>query len=281
MHAFVKNWQIDKNMTTDLNHEVIQFTISVNEAEMIKSSLNSSYNTNKADWTSFAKQLCQKSENILNLVKNSENTQKDLENIVILFRNLILDTANQHISKRKPFIKAKIWWHDDLNSLRKSMNLAKRLWKQNKNESSWKEVIFFKNKYFHAIQKVKEVSQTNFLQGAAEKDVFTAYHFIKSRKIAKISFIQYENSLKIIFEKKFKMFLKAMFSESSEFTATPLKSDDLDTITWKLITFEEVEQTIKSLSLKKASKSDELSFLILQQTFQTISELFFAILQNY
>jgi len=61
--------------------------------------------------------------------------------------------------------------------------------------------------------------------------VFTAYHFIKFKKIVKISSIQHENSPEITFQKKFKIFLKTMFSLSSESTVTALKSDDLNTIT--------------------------------------------------
>ena len=57
MLVFVKNWQIDEEMTTDSDHEVIHFTISIKEAEMIKSSFDSLYNTVKADWTKFAKEL--------------------------------------------------------------------------------------------------------------------------------------------------------------------------------------------------------------------------------
>ena len=68
-----------------------------------------------------------------------------------------------------------------------------------------------------------------------------------------------------------------MFSSSSESTATALKSDDLNTITWKSTTFKEIEQVIKFSSLRKASKSDKISLLILQQAFQAISELFFTI----
>jgi len=60
------------------------------------------------------------------------------------------------------------------------MLIAKRKWKLNRTENNWKSVNSHKNKYFHAIQTVKQASWTTFLQGAAEKDVFTAYHFIKS-----------------------------------------------------------------------------------------------------
>ncbi len=81
-------------MTTDSDYEVIHFIISIKEAEMIKNSLNSLYNTVKADWIKFAKELQQKSEKILNLAKNSNFSLKDLKNIVISFRNLIVYAAN-------------------------------------------------------------------------------------------------------------------------------------------------------------------------------------------
>ncbi len=54
-----------------------------------------------------------------------------------------------------------------------------------------------------------------------------------------------------------------MFSSSSESTATALKPDDLNTIIWKSTTFKEVKQAIKFSSLRKASKSNKISFLIL------------------
>ena len=81
-------------MTINSYYEVIHFTILIKEAEMIKNSLNSLYNMIKADWTKFAKELQQKSEKILNLVKNLNLSLKDLKNIVISFRNLIVDAAN-------------------------------------------------------------------------------------------------------------------------------------------------------------------------------------------
>ena len=87
---------------------------------------NPPYNTAKADWTKFAKQLQQESAKISDLAKTLSTNSKDLKEIAISFRNLILDAANQHISKRKPSIKAKVWWHDNLNSLRKSMFIVKR-----------------------------------------------------------------------------------------------------------------------------------------------------------
>jgi len=207
---------------------------------MVESPLNPPYNTAKADWTKFAKQLQQKSEKMLTLAKNSNSSLKDLENIAISFRNLILDAANQHIPKRKPSIRAKVWWHDNLNSLRTSMLIAKRKWKLNRTENNWKSVNSHKNKYFHAIQTAKQASWTTFLQSAAGKDVFTAYHFTKPRKVAKIPPIQHENSLGITFQEKSKMFLKAMFPPPPESAATALKSDDSDTIACNSITFEEV-----------------------------------------
>jgi len=270
MLAFVKDWQINEEIAIGSDHEVIQFVISTKEAEMVESSLNPPYNTVKADWTKFAKQLQQESAKISDLAKTLSTNSKDLKEIAISFRNLILDAANQHISKRKPSIKAKVWWHNNLNSLRKSMFIVKRDWKFNQTEDNWKKVISHKNKYFHAIQTAKQASWTTFLQGAVGKDVFTAYHFIKPRKVAKIPPIQHENHLGITFQEKSKMFLKAMFSPPSESAATALKSDDSDTIAWNTTTFKEVEQAIKSSSPRKAPKPDGIFFLIIHQAFQGV-----------
>jgi len=109
MLTFVKNWQIDEEMTTESDYKVIYFIILINKAEIIKNSLNSFYNTVKADWTNFAKQLCQNLKKILNLANNLNFSLTHLKNIVISFRNLIADTANQYILKWKPFIKIKVW----------------------------------------------------------------------------------------------------------------------------------------------------------------------------
>ncbi len=281
MLAFVKDWQINEEIAIGSDHEVIQFVISTKEAEMVESSLNPPYNTAKADWTKFAKQLQQESAKISDLAKTLSTNSKDLKEIAISFRNLILDAANQHISKRKPSIKAKVWWRDNLNSLRKSMFIVKRDWKFNQTEDNWKKVISHKNKYFHAIQTAKQASWTTFLQGAVGKDVFTAYHFIKPRKVAKIPPIQHENHLGITFQEKSKMFLKAMFPPPSESAATALKSDDSDTIAWNTTTFKEVEQAIKSSSPRKAPEPDGIFFLIIHQAFQAIPELFHAIFAKF
>jgi len=157
------------------------------------------------------------------------------------------------------------------------MLIAKRKWKLNRMENNWKSVNSHKNKYFHAIQTAKQASWTTFLQSAAGKDVFTAYHFTKPQKVAKIPPIQHENSLEITFQEKSKMFLKAMFPPPPESAATALKPDDSDTIAWNSITFEEVEEAIKFSSPRKAPGPDGLSFLIIHHAFQAISELFHAI----
>jgi len=52
----------------------------------------------------FAQQLQQESAKMSELAKNSLN----LKEIAISFRNLILDAANQHISKQKPSIRVKV-----------------------------------------------------------------------------------------------------------------------------------------------------------------------------
>jgi hypothetical protein len=101
--------------------------------------------------------------------------------------------------------------------------------------------------------------------------------FHQTSKSSKIPPIQHENSLGITFQKKSNMFLKTMFPPPPESAATALKPDDSDTIAWNSITFEEVEQAIKSSSPRKAPGPDGLSFLIIHHAFQAIPELFHAI----
>ncbi len=44
-------------MTINSDYKIIHFIILIKEAEMIKSSLNSLYNTVKVDWTKFCKRI--------------------------------------------------------------------------------------------------------------------------------------------------------------------------------------------------------------------------------
>jgi len=110
-------------MKSGSDHEVIQFELSENESEWVECPFNASYNIVKADWVKFAETLQLNSSKSLELVKlaklvklatqtshlnENSKTYTLLEELAIHFRNLIVNAADQHISKRKASSKAKV-----------------------------------------------------------------------------------------------------------------------------------------------------------------------------
>jgi len=104
------------------DHEVIQFELTEIESEWVNSSLNAAYNIVKADWVKFAQTLQLNAIIISRKIANTSN----LEEMACLLRNLIADTADQHISKKRLCARAKVWWSHSLSTLRSQMKLSKR-----------------------------------------------------------------------------------------------------------------------------------------------------------
>ncbi len=71
------------------------------------------------------------------------------------------------------------------------------------------------NSYHDAIKLIKNQFWINFLNNIKEKEVFQTYKFIKSCLIKKLLLIQNsQKELKIKFNEKCEIFLKAMYSSS-------------------------------------------------------------------
>ena len=157
------------------------------------------------------------------------------------------------------------------------MSSSRRTWKYDRTERNYQIFNSDKNKYFHAIQKAKHTSWSTFLQGAAGKDVFTAYHYTKPRKIEKIPSLKHENQTGINFQDKCSIFLKAMFPKPPKTAETELPEDTESTKTWFAVISDEIKQAIMTSSTKKAPGPDGLSFLIIQHAYQAIPDLFHMI----
>ncbi len=157
------------------------------------------------------------------------------------------------------------------------MSSSRRTWKYNRTDRNYQIYNSDKNKYFHAIQKAKHTSWSTFLQGAAEKDVFTAYHYTKPRKIEKIPPLKHEDQLGITFQDKCSIFLKAMFPNPPKTAETELSEDNESTKKWFAVISDEIKQAIMTSSTKKAPGPDGLSFLIIQHAYQAIPDLFHMI----
>ena len=120
--GFIKNWQVNEDLNSGSDHEVIQFELTGIESEWVNSPLNAAYNIAKADWVKFAQTLQLDAIIISRKIANTSN----LKEMACLLRNLIADTADQHIPKKKLCARAKVWWSHSLSTLRSQMGLSKK-----------------------------------------------------------------------------------------------------------------------------------------------------------
>ncbi len=130
------------------------------------------------------------------------------------------------------------------------------------------------NSYHDAIKLIKNQFWINFLNNVEEKKVFQIYKFTKSRLIEKLSLIQkLQKELKIKFNEKCKTFLKAMYSSSLKIQINEeLLSNE--SIQWSRVIKEKIKHAINFSALRKAFKSDDMSFAIIQQAYKTILKIF-------
>ena len=149
-----------------------------------------------------------------------------MKEIVCNLRNLITKAAEQNISRRKSYLRLKVWWNSNLTILRKEMTKQNRTYKRyNQSQQQWKRFTNCRTEYFQAIKRAKQDSWFKFLLEAKGKEVFQAYKYIKSRLMKRISFIKTaEEDLCQDFKSKCYTFIKAMYSKLSEI------SQDIDTL---------------------------------------------------
>ncbi len=270
MRNHIKNWHIDENANTEFDHEVILFTIVTKKVKLIENSLNASYNLQKVDWKDFDKHL-QKTKDKM-IVKMQRITS--LEAKVIYLTECIKNTVKLFVFKQWICAKSKFWWNNELIEMRKTLSSKKRIWKRCRNDDAWAEIVQMRNSYHDAIKLIKNQFWTNFLNNIEEKEVFQTYKFTKSRLIEKLLSIQnLQKELKIKFNEKCKTFLKAMYSSSLKIQI----NEELllnESIQWSRVIEEEIKHVINFSALRKAFKSDDMSFAIIQWAYKTILKIF-------
>ncbi len=130
------------------------------------------------------------------------------------------------------------------------------------------------NSYYDAIKLIKNQFWTNFLNNIEEKEVFQTYKFIKSRLIKKLLSIQNsQNKLKIEFNEKCETFLKAMYSSSLKIQI----NEELllnESIQWSRVIEEKIKHAINFSAFRKALKSNDMSFAIIQRMYKSILKIF-------
>jgi len=131
-----------------------------------------------------------------------------------------------------------------------------------------------RNSYHDAMKLIKNQFWINFLNNVEEKEVFQTYKFTKSCLIKKLFLIQnLQKELKIKFNKKCKTFLKAMYSSSLKIQ----NNEELllnESIQWSRVIKGKIKYAINFSALRKALEPDEMSFVIIQWAYKTISKIF-------
>ncbi len=130
------------------------------------------------------------------------------------------------------------------------------------------------NSYHDAIKLIKNQFWINFLNNVEEKEVFQTYNFTKSCLIKKLFLIQnLQKELKIEFNEKCKTFLKAMYSS---FSKIQINKELLlnESIQWSRVIEGKIKHAINFSALRKAFKSDNMSFVIIQRAYKSISKIF-------
>ncbi len=280
----ITNWSINDDAEIDSNHEIIKFSINVENIETVNNSMIEKFNTQKTNWNKFSKYIKNNHSSIKNRMSRLLNNscQESLNEDAKLLRNVIIETSDVFISKRRSCENSEVWWTDELTQLKKILAKAKRMYKVLSNEENLSIFKRNRNDYFQTIRFAKKEFWSNFLNNAIEKKIFQAYKFIKNNRMKKLSSIQYEKKTNIEFENKFNVFLEAMYSTSSNVenmndeTKIRLKLTSdwfkwFNLIEWKL------RKTIFISASNKASKSNQLIFLIVQKAYNSISNIFFML----
>jgi hypothetical protein len=107
----ISNWSINDEAEIDSDHEVIEFSINVENIETVNNSMIEKFNTQKADWNKFNQYFKDNHSSIktrmtrLMINSNVDNLNEEAK----LLRNVIIEASNQSISKRRFCENSKVW----------------------------------------------------------------------------------------------------------------------------------------------------------------------------
>ncbi|SLM36675.1 Ribonuclease H-like domain [Lasallia pustulata] len=275
--AEIIDWQINENEYSGSDHEVIQFSITTEDIELVESPFNAPFNIQKANWAEFNQQLVQESQSMLTELRQLETqdlNQEQMETIACSLRDLITKAAEQNIPRRKPCSRSKVWWNPNLTLLRKEMAKQSRVYKRHdQSQQQWTKFASCRAEYFYAIKTAKRNSWTKFLSEANGKEVFQAYKYTKPRLMEKIPPIQTaDGKLCHTFNDKCQTFVKAMYPKPPEINQNPDRPNAPEA-QWSSLTNNEVKQAIFTSSPKKAAGPDEIGFAIIQEAYKAIAEV--------
>jgi len=142
---------VNEDADTELNHEVILFTIVTEKVKLVENSLNASYNLQKVDWKKFNMHL-QKTKNEI-IIKMRRIIS--LKTKVIYLIECIKSAVKLFVFKQRICVKSKLWWNNELIEMWKALLSRKWIWKRCKTDDAWTKIIRMWNSYHDAIKLIK------------------------------------------------------------------------------------------------------------------------------
>ena len=139
----------------------------------------------------------------------------ELETEAQKIQEIIRDTAESNIPKRKSLDRSKAWWSDNLTKLRREIGKAKKQWKRSPTQENHQTYLGARNSYFLEVKKSKSTCWNQFLEGAQGKEIFKAFSYTKQRCLQRLPILKYkvedrEKNI-ITFSNKYQAFLSTLF----------------------------------------------------------------------
>ncbi len=153
----ITSWSINDDAEIDSDHEIIEFSINVENIETVDNCMIEKFNTQKANWNKFSEYFKNNHSNIKSRMSRLLNNScsKNLNEDAKLLRDVIIEASNQFISKRRSCENSKVWWTDELTQLKKNLAKAKRTYKVLQTNENLKIFKRSRNDYFQAIRSAK------------------------------------------------------------------------------------------------------------------------------
>ena len=197
------DWEIDKDLASGSDHEILLFSI-LESSCLVNNPINiMPYNLEKADWKAFSTKILELEktkdyqwkyqETGPNGNKDRDSLEIELETEALNLQKMIFMAAEFGIPRRKAFERSKAWWSDKIKELRKSFNQLRRRWKAYPSQDNYKTFKDSKNKYFSEIKTAKTSCWNSFLENAQGKEIFKAFSYTKNKQMPRILILKYNS----------------------------------------------------------------------------------------
>ena len=259
------DWQTIPETGSD--HYGLLFSIQTN-ADLVENPTNQPrFNTAKADWDTFNKELetaIQNSQTLQDmdqisdprkadlmdlLLGNNTELEQQLEEIGKAITQAIQTAANKAIPITRLGPKPKAWWNKELTKLRQDTSHYRRIFKEKLETTAIHDAYLEKrdflrarNTYNKAIKDAKRKHWNEFLEKEDPQSIYKAMAYTKDNKVERIPPIQGETS----FDKKCQAFRNTLFppppiTEAPTFTNYQEKRWD-----WPALSTTELERACSS-----------------------------------